>query len=143
MNNYFGFQPNIDRINRQIEELQAIKNQVQNVQPPMIQQNFMQPNFQSDFDAKWIENRNEINSIPVIRDSIFMDKNNPVFYLKSVNGEIKAYEFTEHIEKDEKDIEIENLKKEIEELKKEMVKNESVIQSKGKSKQSIVDDTKV
>lgn len=140
MNNYFGFQqPNLERVNRQIEELQNIRNQIQSNQPPMIQQNFMQQAFHSDFDAKWIENKNEINNIPVTRDSIFMDKNNPIFYLKDVNGNIKAYDFTEHIEKDEKDIEIEKLKKEIEDLKKEMSKDESVIQPKTKSKSNVDD----
>ena len=53
----------------------------------------------------------------VLTDSMFVNKEFTNMWLKTVKGEIKSYKLTEIVKKDEKDMEIEKLKKQIEEMK--------------------------
>ena len=50
-----------------------------------------------------------------------------IVWIKSAKGEIKTYELSEIIPKDEKDLQIEFLQSQIEELRKEMKNNEQYI----------------
>ena len=53
----------------------------------------------------------------VIGDTPFFSKDMSVVWVKNTKGEVKTYELTEIIPKDDKDIEIEMLKAQINEMK--------------------------
>lgn len=119
-------QPNIDRINRQIEDLQNLKNQMQNpmqmmnTQTPAINQTFQLSNPQNstaDFDGKYVSNIDEVKNTLALKNTLFVNKEMNTLWLKDVSGNIKTYTLAEVIELDPKDKEILELKKEIENMK--------------------------
>ena len=67
----------------------------------------------------------EVQRDMVIGDTPYFSKDMSVVWIKNTKGEIKTYELTEIIPKDDKDIRIEYLQAQIEELKKGMKKHES------------------
>lgn len=125
MNPYFN-QPTIDRINAQINELEKMRNQMQQpIQPPTnLTQNFQLAPANRDV-IKYAESINEVQRDMVIGDTPYFSKDMSVVWIKNTKGEIKTYELTEIIPKDDKDIKIELLMAQIEELKKGMIKHES------------------
>ena len=125
MNPYFN-QPTIDRINAQINELEKMRNQMQQpIQPPTnLTQNFQLAPANRDV-IKYAESINEVQRDMVIGDTPYFAKDMSVVWIKNTKGEIKTYELTEIIPKDDKDIKIELLMAQIEELKKGMMKHES------------------
>lgn len=124
-NNMYGFQPNIDRINRQIEDLQNLKMQMQSPQPmmnpqtPAINQTFQLSNPQSlnDFDGKYVTGIDEVKNTLAIKNTLFVNKEMNLLWLKDVSGNIKSYTLTEIIELDEKDKKIQELEKQLNEMK--------------------------
>lgn len=127
-------QPNIDRINRQIEDLQNLKNQMQNpmqmmnTQTPAINQTFQLSNPQNsttDFDGKYVSNVDEVKNTLTLKNTLFVNKEMSILWLKDVSGNIKSYTLTEIIELDEKDKEILELKKQIQEMKGMMLNAKS------------------
>lgn len=124
-NNMYGFQPNIDRINRQIEDLQNLKMQMQspqqmmNPQTPAINQTFQLSNPQSlnDFDGKYVTGIDEVKNTLAIKNTLFVNKEMNLLWLKDVSGNIKSYTLTEIIELDEKDKKIQELEKQLNEMK--------------------------
>lgn len=102
-----------DRIDNEIERLKQMKTQVQ--QPTPITQNFqLAPTHNGIKYANTIE---DVKKEIVYFDTPYFSKDMSVLWVKNNKGDIKAYELTEIIEKDEKDIQIEYLKSQIEELK--------------------------
>ena len=125
MNPYFN-QPTIDRINAQINELEKMRNQMQQpIQPPTnLTQNFQLAPANRDV-IKYADSINEVQRDMVMGDTPYFSKDMSVVWIKNTKGEIKTYELTEIIPKDDKDIKIELLMAQIEELKKGMMKHES------------------
>jgi len=125
MNPYFN-QPTIDRINAQINELEKMRNQMQQpIQPPTnLTQNFQLAPANRDV-IKYADSINEVERDMVMGDTPYFAKDMSVVWIKNTKGEIKTYELTEIIPKDDKDIKIELLMAQIEELKKGMMKHES------------------
>ena len=125
MNPYFN-QPTIDRINAQINELEKMRNQMQQpIQPPTnLTQNFQISPTNRDV-IKYATSMEEVQRDMVIGETPYFSKDMTVVWVKNTKGEIKTYELTEIIPKDDKDIKIELLMAQIEELKKGMMKNES------------------
>ena len=78
---------------------------------------------QNDFDAKFIDSYEQVKKQDVSRNTIFMNTNEPVFYMKMTDGEIKSYRFEEIKILDEKDKKILELEKKIDLLMKEGVSN--------------------
>lgn len=121
----FNRQEAVDRINAQMNELEKMKQQMQ--QPQQVQQPITQ-NFQlapQNRDViKYASSIDEVNRDMVIGDTPYFSKDMSVVWVKSTNGNIKTYELNEIIPKDEKDLQIEFLQSQIEELKG-MIKNES------------------
>ena len=130
--NYFNgmygmqMQPNLDRINRQIEDLQNLKTQMQNPpqmmnnQTPAINQTFQLSNPQNtsnDFDGIYVNNIDEVKNTLALRNTLFVNKEMSTLWFKDASGNIKTYTLTEIIELDEKDKQIIELQKQIEELK--------------------------
>lgn len=152
-------QPNIDRINRQIEDLQNLKNQMQNpmqmmnTQTPAINQTFQLSNPQNsttDFDGKYVSNIDEVKNTLTLKNTLFVNKEMSILWLKDVSGNIKSYTLTEIIELDEKDKEILELKKQIQEMKGMMLNaksdtinaNESITREKSSNVSSNKSSTK-
>lgn len=122
----YNQQSNIDRINAQMNELQKIKDQLQQPisQPTNLTQNFQLAPTNRDV-IKYATSIDEVQRDMVIGDTPYFSKDMSVVWIKNTKGEIKTYELNEIIPKDEKDIKIEYLMAQIEELKKGMKTNES------------------
>lgn len=118
MYNTYNSQANLDRINNQIAELEKIKAQLS--QPVPITQNFqLAPARDIIRYANSIE---EVRKEPIIGETPYFSKDMSVVWIKNTKGEIRAYELTEIVPKDEKDMQIELLQTQISELRKEMRK---------------------
>lgn len=117
MFNPYMQQPNIDRINAQINELEKIKAQIQQPQPSINQTFQLAPNRETMRFAETIE---EVKREMVVGDTPYFSKDMSVVWIKNAKGDIKTYELQEIIEKDEKDLQIEYLQLQIEELKRSM-----------------------
>ena len=125
-NNYLGNpQLSIDRINAQINELEKMKNQMQQpIQAPTnLTQNFQLAPTNRDV-IKYASSMEEVSKDIVLGDTPYFSKDMSVVWIKNTKGEIKTYELNEIIPKDDKDIKIEMLMSEIEQLKKGMMKHE-------------------
>ncbi len=117
MFNPYMQQPNIDRINAQINELEKIKAQIQQPQPSINQTFQLAPNRETMRFAETIE---DVKREMVVGDTPYFSKDMSVVWIKNAKGDIKTYELQEIIEKDEKDLQIEYLQLQIEELKRSM-----------------------
>ena len=122
--NAYNAQANIDRINTQMAELERLKQQLQQpTQPTNLTQNFqIAPT--NRVAIKYANSLDEVQKEMVASDTPFFSKDMSVVWIKNVKGEIKTYELTEVVLKDERDIQIEYLQAQIEQLKKEVKKNE-------------------
>lgn len=119
-------QPNIDRINRQIEDLQNLKNQMQN--PPQIPvQNFINSQPQpaqtnnNMYELKKLNDNDEVENIGILTDTIFIGTSK--MQIKKMDGSIEKYNITRYYPIDPKDQKINQLEEEIKKLK-EMISNE-------------------
>lgn len=124
-NSYYNNQVNLDRINNQINELEKIRNQLQQPlpQPTNLTQNFqLTPNVNP---LRYATSMDEVKRENVNSDTPFFSKDMSVVWIKGTKGDIKTYELTEIIPKDEKDLKIEYLQLQIEQMKKGMMKDES------------------
>lgn len=123
----FNRQEAVDRINAQMNELEKMKQQMQQPiqpqQPTNLTQNFQLAPQNRDV-IKYASSIDEVNRDMVIGDTPYFSKDMSVVWVKSTNGNIKTYELTEIIPKDEKDLQIEFLQSQIEELKG-MINNEA------------------
>ena len=122
--NQYNTQSNLDRINSQINELERIRTQLQQPQQPTnLTQNFQIAPQNRDV-IKYAGSIEEVQRDMVIGDTPFFSKDMSIVWVKNTKGDIKTYELTEIIPKDEKDIRIEYLEAQINELKG-MIKYES------------------
>ena len=126
--NYYNagmYMPSVDRINKQIEDLQNLKSQMQNPMQmpnsatPAINQTFQLANTNNmhDFDGKYANNVDEVKNTLALRNMLFVNKEMNILWLKDVTGNIKSYTLTEIVELDEKDKKIIELEKQIENMK--------------------------
>jgi hypothetical protein len=125
-----GYNPQatVDKINAQINDLEKLKEQMQqNNQPqqvPNVTQNFQLAPQNHDV-IKYANSMEEVQRDMVIGDTPYFSKDMSVVWIKNTKGEIKTYELNEIIPKDEKDLQIELLTTQINELKG-MIANERV-----------------
>ena len=118
-------QPSLDRINAQINELEKMKEQMQRPvqpQPTNLTQNFQLAPTNRDV-IRYAGSMDEVQRDMVIGDTPYFSKDMSVVWVKNTKGEIKTYELKEIVQKDEKDLMIENLQYQITELRKEMKEN--------------------
>lgn len=121
----FNRQEAVDRINANMNELEKMKQQLQQSQQPTnLTQNF-QLTPQNNNVIRYAGSMEEVQRDMVIGDTPYFSKDMSIVWIKSTNGNIKTYELNEIIPKDEKDLKIEFLQAQIEELKKGMKKDES------------------
>lgn len=103
---YNPYQDNLIRQKAMIEQQLQQMNQV----PPININNQFQQLPQAnvfDFNGKWVSNESEAkqtasNNLPLI----LFDREQPIFYMKSSNGDLKKYSFSE-IKEENKESEIE------------------------------------
>lgn len=123
-NSVYNSQISIDKLNEQINNLEKIRNQLQNpVQP--ITQNFQLAPTNRDV-IRYAGSIDEVQRDMVMGDTPYFSKDMSIVWIKNTKGEIKTYELTEIIPKDEKDIQIELLQSQLNELKG-MIKSEQSI----------------
>jgi hypothetical protein len=121
MPNAYNPQATLDRINNQMNELDKIRQQVQQqTMQPQTPTNLTQ-NFQiaptNREVIKYATSIDEVQRDMVIGDTPYFSKDMSVVWIKNTKGDIKTYELTEIVPKDEKDLQIEYLQSQIEELK--------------------------
>lgn len=107
-----------DRIDKQLQQVTHPQQP-----PPNINQTFQIAPSASQAGMKYAGTIDDVNKELVFTDTPFFSKDLSVMWLKNVKGEIKAYELKEIVQKDEKDLMIENLQLQIDELKKGMMVN--------------------
>ena len=108
------YNPELTRIDRQIEELQRMKAAYQNMQPTPINNIINTTNNQPIFEAKFT-NENP-SDIFVQNKTAFIDLKNGILTIKETDGEMKEYGIV--LPKDEKDLKIESLEMKIREMVK-------------------------
>ena len=112
-----------DRIDRQ---LQFSQNQNHIQQPAPITQNFqLAPNNQNQNGIRYANSIEDVKKELVFMDTLFVNKEYTLLWLKNALGEIKTYKLEQVIELDEKDLKINELMARISMLESEMSKNES------------------
>lgn len=118
MFNSYTPQVSLDRINSQIAELEKMRNQMQQpIQPPTnLTQNFQIAPTNREV-IRYASSIDEVQRDMVIGETPYFSKDMSVVWVKNTKGDIKTYELTEIIPKDEKDLIIENLQAQINELK--------------------------
>lgn len=112
-------QASIDRINDQINQLENMKKQIPQApvpQPTNLTQNFQLAPTSSNV-IKYANSIDEVQKNVVIGDTPYFSNDMSIVWVKSIKGDIKTYELSEIIPKDEKDLTIEYLQSQIEELK--------------------------
>jgi len=120
-NSYYS--PLTNGIDMQMQELQRQKNQVQQLAnqlsgQPSINQTFQIGGSNYDF-IKYVNDIEDVKKSYIFGDTPFFSKDMSVVWIKNTKGEIRTFELSEIIPKDEKDIQIEMLQAQIEEMKKE------------------------
>lgn len=112
----YSSQINIDRIDKQIADLERMKSQMQQpMQPTNLTQNFqISPNREM---MKFVDSIDDVHKEPVYGTTPFFSKDMSILWVKSAQNNVKAYELKEIVSKDEKDIKIALLEEEIKKLK--------------------------
>ena len=120
--NIYNPQMSIDRINAQMAELEQMKQRLQQpAQQPTstnLTQNFQLAPTSRDV-IRYANSMDDVQKEMVIGETPFFSKDMSIVWVKNINNEIKTYELTEIISKDEKDIQIEMLKERINRLENE------------------------
>lgn len=122
--NMYNPQASIDKLNEQINNLEKMKAQMQQPQQPTnLTQNFQLAPTSRDV-IRYATSIEEVQRDMVIGETPYFSKDMSVVWIKNLKGEIRTYELTEIVPKDEKDLQIELLQSQINDLRKEMRKNE-------------------
>ena len=119
-----NYNPNIsqvglnERIDNEIAKLQQMKEQMKNNnnQQPAINQTFQLAPTNSH-TMRYANTIEDVERESVYFDTPFFSKDMSVVWIKGAKGDIKTYELSEIIQKDNKDIQIEMLKAQINEMK--------------------------
>lgn len=101
-----------DRIDRQLNQMQS-----PNTQQTPITQNFQLAPTKGSDSIRYVKDVEDVKKELVFADSLFVDRDFKNMWMKDAKGDIRSFEITEVLQKDEKDLEIENLKNQINELK--------------------------
>lgn len=126
--NAYNPQANLDRINNQMNELEKMKQQIQQSmsQPTNLTQNFQIAPTNREV-MRYANSLNEVERDMVTGDTPYFSKDMSVVWVKNTKGEIKTYELNEIVPLDEKDIKIKYLQDQIDQLKKARLNDEQYI----------------
>ena len=117
--NTYNPQVTKERIDSQIAQLQTLKEQLGTPQPSINQTFQLAPTHNG---IHYVNNIDDVQKEIVYNDTAFFSNDLSVLWLKNAKGDIRAFELTEIVKKDDKDLIIENLQYQINEMK-EMIKN--------------------
>ena len=126
----------LQRIDRQIEDLQRMKTAYQNMQPMPINNIINTANNQPVFEAKFT-NENP-SDIFVQNKTAFIDLKNGILTIKETDGEMKEYGIV--LPKDEKDLKIESLEMKIKEMEMRLNERAESIKSIVSEQQPVFND---
>lgn len=149
-NTYSGYNSNFymqdlqamrDRIDRTMQQYQQNQN-MQSQQPiPQVTQHFQlapqvnqNPN---DLQSAYVNNIDEVKNIFMTRNGIFVNKELNSAWFKDTEGKIRTFSLIEIVEKDEKDLEIDNLKKQLNDIKSLMTQQAAMLQQQQNVTQSV------
>lgn len=97
------YNPYQSRLESLMQQRSMIDNQLNSLQQyqqmPNININNMTPTGNYDFNGRWVNSAEEAknlanNNLP----SIFLDRNNPLFYMKNMDGTFRTFKFEEVID---------------------------------------------
>lgn len=127
MPNAYNPQATLDKINEQINNLEKMRNQIQQPiqQPTNLTQNFQIAPTNREV-IRYATSIEEVQRDMVVGDTPYFSKDMSVVWIKNTKGDIKTYELNEIVPKDEKDMQIALLQSQIEELRKEVRNNEQL-----------------
>lgn len=114
----------------QLQQLDQMPMQ-QPMSPVPITQNFQispQSNNPNDLQSSYVNNIDEVRNIFMQKNGVFVNKDLSNMWFKNTEGKIRTFTITEIIEKDEKDIEIDNLRQEIENMRTLILQKNNVPQ---------------
>lgn len=119
--NYYNMympQPNLDRINRQIEDLNQLKQQIQSQPQVAPINNYINTNTPKiEMEAKMLTKGQTVEDVIVQNKTVFIDEDNSKVYIKDIDGTInKEYEIV--VPKTPEQLRIEELEKELSEMKR-------------------------
>ena len=118
ISNYpYGQQNLNERIDNQIAQLQQMKEQVKNQQPAINQTFQLAP---TNSHIRYANTIDDVTKEIVYSDTPFFSKDMSIVWIKDNKGNVKTYELTEIIPKDNKDMQIESLQMQLAELRKEI-----------------------
>ena len=107
----------IEQASGQLQQLQQM--QVPQPVPTNLTQNFQiapQSN-PGELQSAYVNNVDEVRNIFMTKNGVFVNKELNTLWFKNTEGKIRTFSMIEIIEKDEKDIEIEDLRKQIDEMR--------------------------
>lgn len=102
-----------DRIDRQMQMV----NQNQPQATPITQNFQLAPN--QNNGIKYVSSIEDVKKELVFADTLFVNKEYTLLWVKNASGEVKTYELNEKVIRDEKDLKIEELEAKINKLMKE------------------------
>ena len=114
-----------DRLDKQIQQAQM---PMQPQQTPITQNFQLAPN-QNQNGIKYVNSIEDVKKELVFNDTLFVNKEYTLLWLKNALGEVKTYKLEEVIEIDEKDQKINELMAKIERLESQVNKNEPATNS--------------
>ena len=127
----YNTQEQIQRLRRMRNDIDNQIMQWQNItQQPTIQQNFITTPVTNDFDARWVNGMEDVKNANVTKETIFMERENSIFHIKTPQNEIKSFSFQEYVYLDEKDKKIKELEEKIMMLERSLGKE---VDTDGKS----------
>lgn len=113
------YEQNLENIIQQANgQLQQLRNRPT---PTNLTQNFQitpQNSTPNDLQSAYVSGVEEVKNIFMTKNGIFVDKGLTNLWFKNTEGNIRTFTLQEVVQKDEKDLEIEELKKQLENLKK-------------------------
>lgn len=97
------YNPYQSRLDSLMQQRNMIDNQLNSLQQyqqmPNININNMTPTGNYDFNGRWVNSAEEAKSLANNNlPSIFLDRNNPIFYMKNMDGTFRTFKFEEVIE---------------------------------------------
>lgn len=115
---YNNAQNSMDRIDGQIRDLENMRNQLQRTigQQPSINQTFqLTPNSSG---VRLVGSVEDVNKELVFADTVFISRDFNSMWIKNTKGEVRHFEIKETVQKDEKDLLIDELKARIDKLER-------------------------
>lgn len=139
MNGYnypgYNFDRQIQEEKNKIAELERQKMQSQYSQPTILNQT-IQTGLGGN-GIRYAESIDDVRREMIFTDTLFVNKSFTNMWHKTPTGQIKTYLLEEFIPKDEKDLQIDALKKEIDDLKKEIRNEPNKSGDNGPTKSSV------